>query len=148
MRAIETTATIDAQGHLCLDRPLPGLGSEPVRIIVLVPEDTEQNFPNTPSHTATALNDELLDHKNANDQSDNVPAEALLKTLKQSLQKVTGQDVLLVDLWHEFTAWQETLYLLSNPANAAHILSSIESAEVGQVMEKSLIEESSEINIC
>ncbi len=41
----------------------------------------------------------------------------------------------------EFTAWQETLYLLSNPANAAHLLSSIQSAQAVQVVERTLIEE-------
>ncbi len=51
-----------------------------------------------------------------------------------------GNRAVLMSL-DEFTAWQETLYLLSNPANAAHLLSSIKSAEAGKVIEKKLIEE-------
>ena len=41
----------------------------------------------------------------------------------------------------EFSAWQETMYLLSNPVNANRLITSIQSAEVGKVFEKSLIEE-------
>ncbi len=40
----------------------------------------------------------------------------------------------------EFSAWQETLYLLSNPANAAHLLQSIQEIEAGNTFEKQLIE--------
>lgn len=38
----------------------------------------------------------------------------------------------------EFTAWQETEYLLSNPANAAHLRKSLEQARTGQVTEREL----------
>ncbi|WP_430541015.1 hypothetical protein [Roseofilum acuticapitatum] len=41
----------------------------------------------------------------------------------------------------EFTSWKKNLYLLSNPANTAHLLSSIESAKAGKVIERELIEE-------
>ena len=51
-----------------------------------------------------------------------------------------GNRAVLMSL-DEFTAWQETLYLLSNPANAAHLLNSIQSAQAGQIVEKALIEE-------
>jgi len=51
-----------------------------------------------------------------------------------------GNRAVLMSL-DEFTAWQETLYLLSNPANAAHLLSSIQAAQAGQVVERTLIEE-------
>ena len=40
----------------------------------------------------------------------------------------------------EFNSWQETIYLLSNPYNAEHILQSIKQAEAGEVYEKTLIE--------
>ena len=40
----------------------------------------------------------------------------------------------------EFTSWQETEYLLSNPANAAHLRKSLEQARNGQVSERDLIE--------
>lgn len=39
MKAIETTATIDAQGHLALDRPLNIAQNHRVRVIVLIPEE-------------------------------------------------------------------------------------------------------------
>ena len=40
-----------------------------------------------------------------------------------------------------FSSWQETLYLLSNPVNAKHLLASIQSAKVSEIMERVLIEE-------
>jgi antitoxin YefM len=41
----------------------------------------------------------------------------------------------------EFNAWQETFYLLSNPANAAHIFQSIKEIEAGDTFEKHIIEQ-------
>jgi antitoxin YefM len=40
----------------------------------------------------------------------------------------------------EFTAWQETEYLLSNPANAAHLEKSLEQARTGQIAERELLD--------
>jgi antitoxin YefM len=40
----------------------------------------------------------------------------------------------------EFTAWQETEYLLSNPANATHLRKSLEQARTGHVTERELSE--------
>ena len=40
----------------------------------------------------------------------------------------------------EFVAWQETEYLLSNPANAAHLRTSLEQARTGQVTERELLD--------
>jgi antitoxin YefM len=40
----------------------------------------------------------------------------------------------------EFNAWQETLYILSNPSNAEHVFQSINQAKTGKVIEKELIE--------
>jgi antitoxin YefM len=51
-----------------------------------------------------------------------------------------GNKAVLISL-DEFSAWQETLYLLSNPVNANRLISSIRSAESGKFFEKSLIEE-------
>jgi antitoxin YefM len=39
----------------------------------------------------------------------------------------TGQQIVLMPL-DEFNAWKETTYLLSNPANAAHLRKSIAQA--------------------
>ena len=40
----------------------------------------------------------------------------------------------------EFAAWQETDYLLSNPANAAHLQTSLEQAQTGRVVERELVD--------
>jgi antitoxin YefM len=42
-----------------------------------------------------------------------------------------GDQVVLMPLG-EFNSWKETLYLLANPANAAHLRRSIAEAESGQ----------------
>ena len=51
----------------------------------------------------------------------------------------TGKRVVLMSL-DEFNSWQETLYLLSSPANAAQLRQSISEAESGYTVEKDLIE--------
>lgn len=50
-----------------------------------------------------------------------------------------GSRAVLMSL-DEFNSWQETLYLLSNPANAAHLQRSIQEATDGRKSERSLIE--------
>lgn len=50
-----------------------------------------------------------------------------------------GQKAVLMG-FDEFNAWQETFYLLSNPANAAHIFKSIQEIEAGDTFEKPLLE--------
>lgn len=50
-----------------------------------------------------------------------------------------GDKVVLVSL-DEFNSWKETIYLLSNPANAAHLRQSISEARAGELEEKSLID--------
>jgi antitoxin YefM len=40
----------------------------------------------------------------------------------------------------EFNSWQETIYLLSNPANAEHLRKSLAEADSGLVSERELIE--------
>jgi len=42
-KAIETTGTIDAQHHLVLDGVLPITGPTRVRVIILVPDETDIN---------------------------------------------------------------------------------------------------------
>jgi antitoxin YefM len=51
----------------------------------------------------------------------------------------TGQQVVVVPL-DEYTAWQETRYLLSNPANAAHLRRSIAEAQAGTIQERGLLD--------
>ncbi|NEO88972.1 MAG: type II toxin-antitoxin system prevent-host-death family antitoxin [Moorea sp. SIO3G5] len=51
-----------------------------------------------------------------------------------------GKQAVLMSL-DEFNSWQETLYLLSNPANAEHLLESIEQAKSGKKSIKQLIDE-------
>lgn len=46
----------------------------------------------------------------------------------------SGESVVVMPL-EEFTSWQETAYLLSNPANAAHLRKS-----VGEVQSKNYLE--------
>jgi len=43
-----------------------------------------------------------------------------------------GKKAVLMSL-DEFNAWQETLYLLSNPANAEHLRKSIQEANEGKI---------------
>ena len=50
-----------------------------------------------------------------------------------------GQQIVLLPL-DEFSAWQATAYLLSNPANAAHLRQSIAEAQLGQTDERELLE--------
>lgn len=52
----------------------------------------------------------------------------------------SGQQVVMLPL-DEFNSWKETIYLLSNPANAAHLRKSIQEASTGQIQEKELISE-------
>jgi antitoxin YefM len=49
-----------------------------------------------------------------------------------------GQQIVLLSL-EEFNAWQETIYLLSNPANADHLRRSIAEAQQGKFVERELV---------
>jgi hypothetical protein len=51
MKAIETTGKIDDPGMLCIDRPLDIASRSHVRIIVLVPEDTDIDPDDDPIET-------------------------------------------------------------------------------------------------
>ena len=48
-----------------------------------------------------------------------------------------GDQVVVMPL-EEFNSWKETLYLLSNPANAAHLRRSIAEAEAGKAEKREL----------
>ncbi|HYJ89573.1 MAG TPA: type II toxin-antitoxin system prevent-host-death family antitoxin [Pyrinomonadaceae bacterium] len=78
-----------------------------------------------------------------------------LKEAKQNLEKLiaqviadaepivlsteAGEEVVLLSM-DEFTSWKETSYLLTNPANAAHLRQSISESNSGQVHEKELMD--------
>lgn len=49
----------------------------------------------------------------------------------------SGQSIVMLSL-DEFNAWQETLYLLSTPANAEHLRQSIAEDKAGYQTEKEL----------
>jgi antitoxin YefM len=51
----------------------------------------------------------------------------------------SGQQVVCLSL-NDFNAWQETVYLLANPANAAHLRKSIAEANAGAAEERSLVQ--------
>lgn len=44
----------------------------------------------------------------------------------------SGEQVVVLSL-DEYNSWKETLYLLANPANAAHLHTSIAEAQAGDV---------------
>ncbi len=50
-----------------------------------------------------------------------------------------GEQVVVLPL-DEFNSWKETIYLLANPANAAHLRKSIAEARAGEVEEKALVD--------
>ena len=52
----------------------------------------------------------------------------------------SGQQVVVMPL-DEFNSWKETLYLLGNPANAAHLRRSVSEAESGLEAKHELTEE-------
>ncbi len=54
MKAIETTATIDEQGQLSLDRPLMVNAHQRVRVIVLIAEADEPASDDTPDAVVLA----------------------------------------------------------------------------------------------
>jgi antitoxin YefM len=71
---------------------------------------------------------------------DNLIDQVIANVQPTILCNDNGNKAVLISL-DEFSAWQETMYLLSNPVNANRLITSIQAAEVGKVFEKSLIEE-------
>jgi antitoxin YefM len=70
---------------------------------------------------------------------DDLIAEVVMDAEPTLLSSRNGQHAVLISL-DEFNAWQETSYLLSNPANAAHLRRSIAEAEAGKIVERELID--------
>ena len=56
------------------------------------------------------------------------------------IHRADNNHVVVLSL-EDFNAWQETLYLLSNPNNAQRLLHSLNAARNGQLTQHDLIEE-------
>jgi antitoxin YefM len=65
--------------------------------------------------------------------------EVLQKDEPAIFRTASGEQVVMLPL-EEFNSWQETIYLLSNPANATRLQNSIEQVRRGEVTEKELID--------
>lgn len=78
------------------------------------------------NHQASHAKEQLIEH-------------VILDVEPTIIYNENGQKAVLMVL-DEFNAWQETFYLLSNPANAAHIFQSIQEIEEGDTVKKQLIE--------
>ncbi len=75
MKAIETTATIDEQGQLSLDRPLMVNPNQRVRVIVLIAEADEPD-------------------------PDDTPDAVVLEGLKEGLEEaLAGQTIPVANMW-------------------------------------------------
>ncbi|MEG4305554.1 type II toxin-antitoxin system RelN family antitoxin [Microcoleus sp. D3_18a_C4] len=78
MKAFEVTGTIDEKGQLILDRPLTAETPGRVRIIVLLPEPTDED----------------------EDDPDDTPVAEIKASLKRALQEAkTGQRIPLSQMW-------------------------------------------------
>jgi antitoxin YefM len=76
----------------------------------------------------------------AKQQLDELIERVILDVEPTILCNDRGKQAVLMSL-DEFNSWQETLYLLSNPANAEHLRESIEQARSGKKSVKELIDE-------
>lgn len=66
-----------------------------------------------------------------------IVAEVLADAEPRILVTDQGGQVVVMPL-DDFQSWKETLYLLSNPANAAHLRRSIAEAEAGETETREL----------
>jgi antitoxin YefM len=55
------------------------------------------------------------------------------------LRSDNGNQIVLISL-DESNSWKESVYLLTSPANAAHLRKSLDEARAGKIEEKELIE--------
>jgi antitoxin YefM len=76
-----------------------------------------------------------LDH--AKQQFEAVVARVLADAEPTVVNTPEGESVVVVPL-DDYEAWQETAYLLRNPANAAHLRQSIAEAEAGKFQSRTL----------
>jgi len=75
----------------------------------------------------------------AKQKLDNLMEQVILDAEPTIICSNKGNKAVLMSL-DEFNSWQETLYLLSNPANAEHLRKSIAEAKAGKTGERKLIE--------
>ena len=83
---------------------------------------------------------EAMTSNQAKQQLDELINRVILDAEPTILCNEQGKQAVLMSL-DEFNSWQETLYLLSNPANAEHLRKSIEQANSGKKSVRELIEE-------
>ena len=77
--------------------------------------------------------------KDAKENLEKLIAQVIADAEPIVLSTEAGEEVVLLPL-DEFNSWKETSYLLTSPANAAHLRQSISESNSGQVHEKELID--------
>jgi antitoxin YefM len=82
---------------------------------------------------------EAMTSHQAKQQLDELIDRVILDAEPTILCNEQGKQAVLMSL-DEFNSWQETLYLLSNPANAEHLRKSIAQANSGKKSVRELIE--------
>jgi antitoxin YefM len=66
--------------------------------------------------------------------------EQVMNDAEPTVVRTEGGDEVVLLSRDEFDSWNETVYLLSTPANAAHLRKSMEELNQGKIAEKDLIE--------
>ena len=75
----------------------------------------------------------------AKEQLDELIDQVILDVEPTIVCNDQGKQAVLMSL-EEFNSWQETLYLLSSPANAEHLMESIKEAKSGNKSVRELID--------
>ena len=68
-------------------------------------------------------------------------AEQVIADAEPMIVVMEGDHRIVLLPLDEYNSWKETLYLLSNPANADRLRRSIAEAEAGKAQERELLEE-------
>jgi antitoxin YefM len=66
--------------------------------------------------------------------------EQVVADVEPTIVVPEGSDPVVLLSLSEYSFWKDTLYLLSNPANADHLRRSIAELEAGNVQERQLLE--------
>lgn len=72
---------------------------------------------------------------NSNHDLGQVAAKVIADAEPTVVDLGSGERVVVMPL-EDFNAWQETVYLIKNPANAAHLSKSIAEAQAGSLAER------------